>query len=58
MSSSTLQHLVASKRVLRYLKEMQDYGLKFVKEGSLKLTAFTDIDWGSDLNNRKSIGTY
>ena len=49
---------MASKKVLRYLKEIQDYGLKFVKEGSLKLTAFTDIDWGSDLNNRKSIGTY
>ena len=49
---------MACKRVLRYLKETQDYGLKFVKEGELKVTTFTDADWGSDLNDRRSTGAY
>ena len=42
---------MACKQVLKYLKETQDYGLKFVKEGELKITAFTDADWGSDLDD-------
>ena len=58
VSSPTLQHLMACKRVLRYLKETQDYGLKFVKEGELKVIAFTDADWGSDLDDRRSTGAY
>ena len=58
VSSPTLQHLMACKRVLKYLKETQDYGLKFVKEGELKITAFIDADWGSDLDDRRSTGAY
>ncbi|KAH9783149.1 retrovirus-related pol polyprotein from transposon RE1 [Citrus sinensis] len=58
VSAPTMQHLMACKRVLKYLKETQDYGLKFVKDGDLKITAFTDADWGSDLDDRKSIGAY
>ncbi|KAH9762199.1 retrovirus-related pol polyprotein from transposon RE1 [Citrus sinensis] len=58
VSVPTMQHLMACKRVLKYLKETQDYGLKFVKDGDMKLTSFTDADWGSDLDDRKSIGAY
>ncbi|KAH9782814.1 retrovirus-related pol polyprotein from transposon RE1 [Citrus sinensis] len=58
ISSPTLQHLMGCKRVLKYLKETQDYGLKFVKQGKLKITAFTDADWGSDLDDRRSTGAY
>ncbi|KAH9647867.1 retrovirus-related pol polyprotein from transposon RE1 [Citrus sinensis] len=58
VASPTLQHLMACKRVLRYLKETQDYGLKFVKEGELKVAAFTDADWGSDLDDIRSTGAY
>ncbi|KAH9752991.1 retrovirus-related pol polyprotein from transposon RE1 [Citrus sinensis] len=58
VSSPTLQQLMACKRVLRYLKETQEYGLKFVREGDMKLTAFTDADWGSDLDDRRSVGAY
>ena len=58
IAAPTLQHLMACKRVLRYLKATQDYDLKFLKEGSLTLTGFTDVDWGCDLDDRKSIGAY
>lgn len=58
VSTPTLQHLMACKKILRYLKSTQDYGLKFVQEGDLKLTAFTDADWACNLDDRKSIGAY
>ena len=58
VSAPTLQHLMACKRVLRYLKATQDYGLKFIREGSIKLTSFTNADWACDLDDMKSIGAY
>ncbi|KAH9726030.1 retrovirus-related pol polyprotein from transposon RE1 [Citrus sinensis] len=58
VSAPTLQHLMACKRVLRYLKATQNYGLKFIKEGDMKLTCFTDADWAGDLDDRKSVGAY
>lgn len=44
VSAPTMQHLMACKRVLRYLKSTQDYGLKFVQDVDLKLIGFTDAD--------------
>ena len=54
----TLEHLMACKRVLRYLKETHDYGLKFGVEGELTLTGYTDADWACDIDDRKSVGAY
>lgn len=34
----TLQHIMACKRVLRHLKETEDYELKFTSGGEMKLT--------------------
>lgn len=58
ISAPSLQHLIACKRVLIYLKATQDYGLKFLKEGSMQLTGFTNTDWACNLDDRKSIGAY
>ncbi|KAH9793301.1 hypothetical protein KPL71_004480 [Citrus sinensis] len=58
VSGPTLRHLMACKRVMRYLKATQDYGIKFVSNGEVKLTGFTDVDWAYDLDDRKSIGAY
>lgn len=57
-SSPTLQHLIACKRVLRYIKATQDYGLRFIRKGSMKLTGFTDADWACDLDDRKFVVAY
>lgn len=40
----TLQHIMACKRVLRYLKETMDYVIKFSADGEMKITGFTDAD--------------
>lgn len=41
--------------VLRYLKVTQDYGLKFIKDGDMRLTGFTDADWAGDLDDKKQL---
>ena len=58
VSAPTLQHILACKRMLRYLKETEYYGLKFSVDGEIKLTGFTDADWACDIYDRKSTGTY
>ena len=57
-SAPTLQHIIACKRMLRYLKETEDYGLKFSADGEIKLTGFTDADWACDIDDMKSTGAY
>ena len=54
-SAPTLQHLMACKRVLRYMKSTQDYSLKFIREGTMQLTGFTDADWACDLDYRNQL---
>nr|KYP46801.1 Copia protein [Cajanus cajan] len=47
-------HWKALKRILRYLQGTIDYGLHFKRPTHLTLQAFSDSDWGSDLDDRKS----
>ncbi|KAH9687370.1 retrovirus-related pol polyprotein from transposon RE1 [Citrus sinensis] len=58
VSSPTMQHLIACKRVLKYLKSTQDYRLKFAQNGEMKITGFTDADLACDLDDRKPVGAY
>ncbi|KAH9725755.1 retrovirus-related pol polyprotein from transposon RE2 [Citrus sinensis] len=58
VSAPTLQHILACKRVLRYLKETEDFGLKFSTEGEMKLSGYTDADWACDIDDRKSTRAY
>lgn len=32
--------------------------MKFIKDGDLKISAFTDADWGSGIDDRKLVGAY
>ena len=47
-------HWKAVKRILRYLSGTVSHGLTFHKNSDLRLLAFCDADWGSDLDDRKS----
>lgn len=51
-------HWQACKRVLRYRQLTANYGLQFYNTGNLTLTSFSDANWGSDLDDRKSVGGY
>ncbi|KAH9699463.1 retrovirus-related pol polyprotein from transposon RE1 [Citrus sinensis] len=60
LSSPTVQHWLACKRVLRYLQSTITYGLYLRKEATLEIgiTGYTDADWACGLDDRKSIGAY
>ena len=54
----TNQHWVAVKRIFRYLKGTQQYGLLYSKSNSNNYVGFSDADWGGDLDDRKSTSGY
>jgi len=45
---------MAIKRIMRYLKGTEDYGLWYKFGGNLDLKVFTDADWAGNLDDRKS----
>ncbi|XP_039008743.1 uncharacterized mitochondrial protein AtMg00810-like [Hibiscus syriacus] len=51
------QHMLAAKRILRYLGGTLDYGLGFVP-GKLYISAFSDVDWGGCVDDRRSMSGY
>ena len=53
-SRRKIQSLKAIKRIIRYLKGTEDYGLWYKKGGNLYLKAFTNVDWARSVDERKS----
>ncbi|KAG8491907.1 hypothetical protein CXB51_015260 [Gossypium anomalum] len=51
-------HFKAVKRILRYLQGTLDYGIKFTKSPKLLLEGFSDANWGSDSDDRRSTSSY
>ena len=51
-------HWKAVKRILRYLSGTSSFGLHFRPTSTLSLTGFSDSDWGSDMDDRKSTSGY
>ena len=47
-------HLVAVKRILRYLKGTPDLGIWYPKESSFNLVGYTDSDYAGSVVDRKS----
>ncbi|KAF2287603.1 hypothetical protein GH714_001506 [Hevea brasiliensis] len=46
------------KRILHYLKSTQRYGLLLTPSSNLDIHAYSDADWASNLNDRKSTSGY
>ena len=47
-------HMMAIKRILRYLKGIEDYGLWYKLGGNLDLKVFIGVDWAENLDDKKS----
>ncbi|KAL2585495.1 hypothetical protein AAZV13_13G001300 [Glycine max] len=58
MENPTELHLLAAKRVLRYLKGTTEFGIFYKKGGNKELLAYTDNDYAGDLDDRKSTSGY
>ncbi|GKG10585.1 hypothetical protein Tco_0341985, partial [Tanacetum coccineum] len=50
----TEKHLIAVKRIFRYLKDSINMGLWYLKDIGFELTAFSDSDHAGCLDSRKS----
>ncbi|XP_019199645.1 PREDICTED: uncharacterized protein LOC109193260 [Ipomoea nil] len=57
-NSPTELHLKAVKRILRYLKGTQDYGLRFISKSPLSLYAFSYADWAGCPLTRRSTTSF
>ncbi|KAL3820422.1 hypothetical protein ACJIZ3_006327 [Penstemon smallii] len=58
MHAPCISHWQSVKRILRYLKHTLDYGLLLRPTPRLTLAAFSDADWASSPDDRKSTGGY
>lgn len=47
-------HLIAMKRIFRYLKGTVDYGLWYPYGGNFDLKLYTDVDWVGNVDDQKS----
>jgi hypothetical protein len=48
------EHWVVAKHVLRYLRGMVEYGLRYVGDGEVKLQGYIESDWEGSATDRKS----
>jgi hypothetical protein len=54
-STHKQSHLLAVKRIFRYLKETMNYGLWYPKNQNFQLLVYSDVDWANCMDERKSI---
>lgn len=58
MQSPTTLHWQCIKRIFRYLKGTMDYGLHIKPSPDLDISGFSDADWATNLDDRKSVAGY
>lgn len=58
MQDPRVPHLDATKLILRYVKEIVDYGLLYKRGRKFQLNGFIDADWAGDVNDRRSTSGY
>ena len=47
-------HMTAAKHVLRYLKQMRDLNLTYVKDSPEAIIGLSDAEWAGDVQDRRS----
>ncbi|KAG8499759.1 hypothetical protein CXB51_006518 [Gossypium anomalum] len=58
MHAPTTAHMVALKRILRYLRGTLSHGLVFRQSDRLSLVGYADANWGLDFDDRRSTTGY
>ncbi|KAL3741671.1 hypothetical protein ACJRO7_017180 [Eucalyptus globulus] len=58
MENPTQMHLLAAKRILRYLQGTRDFGLFYKNGEKSDLLGFTDSDYAGDQDDRRSTSGY
>ncbi|XP_017647626.1 secreted RxLR effector protein 161-like [Gossypium arboreum] len=58
MHCCNVNHLEATKRVLRYIKGTLDHGVKFMRTEKIKLLRYSDSDWVGSSEDIKSTSNY
>jgi hypothetical protein len=58
LHAPTTLHLVAIKRILRFVKGTIDLGLQIVKSPSMMVSGYLDVDWVGCLDERRSTGGF
>jgi hypothetical protein len=58
LHAPTTLHLVAVKRILRFVKGTINLGLRIVKDPSMVVSGFSDADWAGCLDDRRSTGGF
>jgi hypothetical protein len=56
LHAPTTDHLIAVKRILRYVQGTMNLDVKIRKDSSLRVNAFSDADWAGCLDDRRSTG--
>jgi hypothetical protein len=56
MAAPSVQYVVAVKRLMRYLSGTPDYGLVLGASGKSTLIAYSDADWGGDVDRKSTSG--
>jgi Reverse transcriptase (RNA-dependent DNA polymerase) len=56
MAAPSAQDVVAVKRLMRYLSGTRDYGLVLNGTGESTLIAYSDADWGGDVDRKLTSG--
>ena len=47
-------HLMAVKRLMRYLKGIEEYGLYYKKNEKFELRTYTNANWARNIDEKKS----
>ncbi|PKI32749.1 hypothetical protein CRG98_046862 [Punica granatum] len=58
MNCASELHMMAAKRVVRYLKGTATFGIKFSRGNQFKLSGFTNSDWANCVDDMRSASGY
>ena len=53
-ANSKESHMIALKRIIKYVKTIIDFGVWYSKDTNDVLAGYSDADWAGNANDRKS----